>query len=264
MQGGKYGFPPGVFPVSHKPTYGAHPPTPPFDPLTYGTPSRYYDARQSGTLWQDNLLTTPVAANGDPVGAWTAAVCSDGNSYGLTLTASGSALCIYETTAMNGNPSVAGDGVAKRLMDSGATNVAQPRTLYMVYQWKTVTANARLVDTTNATNRQQVFISASLGNKDVSAGSIQVLGTQSTNYEIFSIVWNGASSQYIINGASTATVINPGTNGAQGLVMFADRTGAANFANARMSLYLSYASAHSETTQKTIVAALNTAFNNLY
>lgn len=61
----------------------------PFDPaslFTGGYTGGYYDASDLSTLWQDSARTTPVTADGDPVGAWDD---KSGNGNHLTQATSG-------------------------------------------------------------------------------------------------------------------------------------------------------------------------------
>ena len=90
----------------------------------------WFDATDTNLLYQDSAKTTQVAANNDPVGAWTAKV---GLGTFSVLQATAGKRPIYLTNAQNGRPVVRFNGTTGTYLESAATiNMSTPNTIIVV------------------------------------------------------------------------------------------------------------------------------------
>lgn len=96
---------------------------------TPGRLVRWYDASDLSTLFQDDGMTTPVATNADPVGAW---MDKSGNG-GHALQSTSSRRPTYRTAIQNGLPALLWDGIDDYLRDLTLL-LPPPYTLVVVHR----------------------------------------------------------------------------------------------------------------------------------
>lgn len=89
-----------------------------FSPSQVSDMAYWYDASNLGSLWQDAARTTPVVADGDPVGAWDDL---SGNDYHVTQGTAGNRPT-YKTAVQNGLPVLRGDGSNDYLENTSYAN----------------------------------------------------------------------------------------------------------------------------------------------
>lgn len=140
---------------------------------------------------------------------------------------------VYAATAQNGHAGMQFDGTADYLQGAYTIGgaLSQPFSVFAVAQLDVseVNDNGRnaLIDGDDSTNRMLAY-KLELTTPDqwsIYAGTAAVSGNAgNSNWNIWSILWNGASSQFWHNGISQATG-NPGADNADGLIIGADRIG---------------------------------------
>lgn len=168
------------------------------------------------TLFQDSAKTTPVASDGDPVGAWVDQIAAE---YVQATTAT-KPTYRASVAAYNNQPALQFDG-GDWLRGAFAAALTQPTTIFLVADLSN-TANRFLLDGDDAANRNALAIV--LGNWRLVAGSNLDLGVADTNVNIFCAKFNGASSQLWANGV-TKGVGDPGAQVLDGLTIGADTAG---------------------------------------
>lgn len=99
-----------------------------FSPSDISGLQLWLDANDLTTLWQDSGASTPVASDGDPVGAWTD---KSTNGY-LPIQATTGNKPTYKTGIQNGLPVLRFDG--GDFLEATFNAFFQPGTLFVVYQ----------------------------------------------------------------------------------------------------------------------------------
>ena len=139
---------------------------------------------------------------------------------------------------MYGHPVVRCDGIDDDLQDAFTTGGAmnQPGTTFAVAAHDAATVDDDtsnvLLDGDDGVNRQLVVKNAAAGVADdwrVNAGISVLGGDADSNWNIWTILFNGATSQFWLNGVSEG---GPGASGVQaidGLTVFSRNDGANNW-----------------------------------
>jgi hypothetical protein len=226
-----------------------HDPAETFRPTEIAGLTYWFDARDAATLYQDNALSTPVTADGQTVGGW-----KDKANANHLAQATGTARPAYKASYINGRPAVEADGVDDFLRATGLS-VPQPMTIYVVAKLATSGANLCWFDGAGtATERVRLFTNAG-SSRFLNAGLSLVDGLADTNPHVHSCLFNGATSEYYVDGTLAA---GPGDAGAQlvvGLTLFASRTGT-NVLPGGIGEFLLYTGAHSSGQRRQVEAYL--------
>lgn len=148
--------------------------------------------------------------NGDPVANW---LDESGNSNDA-VQADVAKEPLYETGVINGKPALQFDGSNDYLLAS-TVSIAQPNTFFIVGKSSVTPYNYEFFFD-GAVSRQAFLYSAA--NVGAFAGSLAFTGTPDTAWHIFSIIFNGSSSEIYDNGVLISTV-NTGANALTGLVI---------------------------------------------
>lgn len=178
----------------------------------------WVDATDLSTLFQDSAKTTPVASDGDRIGAW---VDKSGQGNDL-LQASASNRPEYKASGIGGLPAYHCLATGTTFMRAAFT-LAQPHSIYVVLSNTKnsgtshviggVSANAGVLYRNGNPNELQLF-SGSLGPK------LFALGTEDA---LISAFFSGASSSIQENTGTPATG-NPGTGSPGGITVTASNS----------------------------------------
>ena len=185
----------------------------PFNATTDGgvLPSHWY--RADGANFQDSAGTTPAVADGDVIGLLT--------DYGSVVSGVTQATTdnkpVLKTSVLNGHPVWRFDGTNDYLRGSFAA-VAQPFTIFVVAQLdasKIDGGDVKIVDSIDSTDRAMLYQYAQVEADAwaVYAGTRLSGAATDANTNIWTVVFNGASSQFWKNGISVAA----GAAGAAGI-----------------------------------------------
>lgn len=171
-------------------------------------------------LYQDTSNTTPITADGQSVKSWL------GTKAALNPQDTGFQPPTYKTNIINGLPAVQFNGTTQALFAAGGAARAQPQTMLFVAKMIANGAYQPFFDGA-ASNRWFIGEYPS-GTWDlwISSGSDINVGSANTNWNIWAVVWNGASSKYGFNTNSLSTVSgSPGTNSLKGISMATETGG---------------------------------------
>lgn len=151
--------------------------------------------KADGQLWQDSALTTRATADGDPVGGW-----GDASGNGRHVTqATSTKRPTLKLAVLSGKPVVRFDGVDDFLSVSLTQN--QPSTYFIVVKNITMTANDYIFDG-SGTGNGPAFYQRTVGGLDAmyagATGPSPNAGT--SDFKVFSLIFNGASSDAWMNG----------------------------------------------------------------
>jgi hypothetical protein len=164
---------------------------PAFDPLSL-SPHLWLDPSDLTTLFQDSAMTTPVTADGDPVGA---ILDKSGNNLHLTQATAGSRP-LYQTS--DGLHWLEFDGVDDWL-EHGAVGISQPLELGIAARFLSSTG-LRIV----GIDGQQIYRDGTL---NLYAGTVMAGTTLPSNGTDFVATarFNGASSRIAVDNGSYST-----------------------------------------------------------
>ncbi len=219
-------------------------PTEGFSPRQIGGLEYWFDARDPGSLFQDNALATPVTANGQPVGGW------KDKANGRNLVQSlGTSKPTYRSSHINGRPAVDSDGVDDWIRYSGAT-LSQPLTVYFVGKLAVTAALQRWFDSA-LTNQVSTFVTAG-GIRRIAAPTTIDAGAASTSPQLHTSVFNSLTSAYYVDGALLGGVADAGANSMDGLTLFAARGAGANCLSGAIGEFLAYSGAHSASQRQLV------------
>jgi len=106
----------------------------------------------------------------------------------------------------DGNPAIRFDGTSDYLLAS-SVSVSQPNTYFIVAKRDALTGKQNFIDGNSGLTRQEIAISASTGQRAAYAsGGSSVSGTAAnTAQELCSVIFNGSSSVFFVNGALDAS-----------------------------------------------------------
>lgn len=230
---------------------------PAFSPLDISGLVAWYDFSDITKLWQDSARTTPVTADGDPIGA---ADDKSGNAY-HALQGTSAAKPTYKTNIANSLSAAYLDG-GDFLAKAFGTEIAQPGTMFAVAK---LTAglenngvNYIIVDGSETTKRWIFYkeLSTTPDRWGLYLGTMAIGATNAdANIHYFSAYANGASSQLFVDGASSATG-NSGTHNLTGITIGARFDGAAAWWSGHIMESLTYSGALSSANRQSIEAYL--------
>lgn len=157
-------------------------------------------------------VTAITATNNDYISTWAATV---GNN---AVQATGDNQFQYKTGQQNGLPALVddGSGSAKYMATASFGTLAQPYTIWIVMKAGSTASYPAFIDGLSTSNRAIFYGNA--GVWDMAAMTDTNGGTMDTNWHIFCLKFNGASSSITIDGDAPTTV-NPGTNSFVGMTI---------------------------------------------
>lgn len=154
------------------------------------------------------------AADGDPVSTW-----PDETANGHDLTA-GTAPT-YVESGINGNPVIRFDGVDD-FLDVAWGTIYQPNHVFIVGRMQSIPSNAVVFfDSETSNHRHAIFVSGDPNPWAMHAGGTIKDGSADTSAHIFNGLFDGASSELRVDGASTITG-DAGADGFNGLTVGAE------------------------------------------
>jgi hypothetical protein len=173
-----------------------------FDPLTIPSLALWLDANDTSTLFQDDAGTTPATADTNPVGYWGD---KSGNlRHAIQSTANNRPIVKLAT---QGAKNILRFDSTDRLIATFAAPLAQPNAIWIVA--KKPTAGGYYYDSTGGTRHALLSTQPIL----LSTTNVTGAGVTTTDWNVFTGIYNGASSVLRANGAEVAT----GSAGAQAL-----------------------------------------------
>lgn len=198
----------------------------------------WLDASDIATLFQDSAKTTPVTADTDPVGAW---ADKSGNTNDVKQAVAGSRPA-YRTNIRNGLPALLFDGTADFLKSVAfGAALTQPNTIFVVVYIPSTGGAVFLaiVDGIVSTNRHLMTRRNSSNQLRIDAGASLDSTETLDKWVVWSALFNGASSQYWLDGVSEASG-NAGTVTLTGLTVGARYDGAATWFSSYIAEILVY------------------------
>lgn len=179
--------------------------------------SEWLDWSSLATLFQDSARTTPVASDGDPIGA---ASDKSGASRHV-IQATSSKRFTWKAAIQNGLGVGRSDGSDDFLQYGGGAVGAQPIRLFFVANVRTSGALRVFLD--GGPGNDQIYLSdwfTGANKVEMFGGSTFVNYAEVTGaFHLYEFFFSGASSAALLDGASVATG-NPGSNGfASGLTI---------------------------------------------
>lgn len=158
---------------------------PPFSPISL-SPIVWLDASQ-----------LPVVSDGTALATFTD---ESGNSNSPTQATSADRP-LYKTAGANGKPYVLFDGVDQYMVK--AFTLTQPTTIYIVAKYVSLASGATLIDGANL-NSARIFDANGEGELTLYAGTSGPTVTVDTNWHAFKAVFNGTTSNWILDGGPNA------------------------------------------------------------
>jgi len=167
-----------------------------FSPLDL-SPVAWYDFSDISTLWKDTGRTSAVTTDGDIV---LGVSDKSGNAHHLSETTNGRT---YKTAVQNSLSGLRFDGTNDKLQ-SGAYTLNQPDTWFAVFKFSEATSKTIIASNNNVGADQQ--IGRNLGNWQLYAGTnLGGVTAADTAAHVHSMVFNGASSAHLLDGAAGAS-----------------------------------------------------------
>ncbi len=169
------------------------------------------------TAWYRGNSGVTTDANG--VNAW-----ADQSGNGYDVTQATDAKKPDNTDTQNGLTVITFDGTDDELAYGVSlfTAISQPNTIFLVYQWTYLDGNARIpLDGDGSGTRNVIYRLGSAGyNLAFHAGSTADTGTGAdTNMHVHACVFDGASSDYRLDGSYIMQAGNVGTNALDGITL---------------------------------------------
>lgn len=231
--------------------------TPAFATTGGGVSAHTWIYPSTSTLFQDSAKTTPVTADGDPVGA---AVNQGSVAYDFLQAGAVTVKPTYKTGIKNGQPVLRFDGGDK--IQGAIASVAQPMTVFAVAVDSVAGAVTRFMMETD-TGGGRIAVLNSGGNKSIFAGSLLADGAADTNWNIWTGLFNGASSVLWINGISVASG-DAGASATGAAIALGERvTGGSRFIG-DIAEFLIYAANLSTADKNQVAAYLSAKFAIAY
>lgn len=248
-----------VFQKTFRPVFDAGAAEGEFSPSDLSGPIIWIDFSDISTLYQDSAKTTPVASNGDPIGA---AVDKFGNGNDV-LQAVAADRPTYTTGVKNGLSAAAGANDYLRSAAFTGGIVSQPAYMLAVVQIPVNYTSARyVVDGIDATNRQVMLRTANNvgGNSNkitaYAGAGVYVDTVADSTWYIFTWSINGASSYFTINGSLYGS-FNSGALALAGVTLMAYFSAAAGHWPAYFGEFLYYSAIPSEGDQASLISWAN-------
>lgn len=168
-----------------------------FDENTVASLAHWVKADDLTALYQDSSKTTPVASDGDPVGAWVDQVADEYTQ----ATTTAKPTWRESVAALNNQPALDFDG-GDWLQGAFASPTTQPTTIFVVAKADSVGVAVQYVfDGDDGTNRN-LFQFNSTPEYFIHAGATLSGGTPNTNAHIYTIIFNSVSSAFFADGTS--------------------------------------------------------------
>jgi hypothetical protein len=184
-----------------------------FSPLDIPGLALWLDASDASTLFQASNGTTPAVADGDVVGYW-----GDKSSNARNVT-QGTNKPVLKLAVKNGRNVIRFDGINDNLQASFSV-LPRPNTLFAVVKSANASGYKIFIDGTGAGNRNVLFHDGT--NAAMFAGvTLNLPGTTITNWNLFSLLFDGGSSVGRLNGAQVASG-NSGILSVEGLTLGTD------------------------------------------
>jgi hypothetical protein len=157
-----------------------------------------YDARELSANDGDDITTWPDET---------------GNNRDLTAGTAPS----YNASGINGNPCVRFERSNSEYLSVDWTDLSQPLSAFCVFQQVTTDDFDYLFDGYSSDN--VALENNGSGNYRVFAGNSFDAGSNDTNNHVGSVIYDGASSDFRIDGSNVFTNENPGSNAMDGLTI---------------------------------------------
>lgn len=168
--------------------------------------------KADGTLWQDSGRTTPVTADGDPVGAWDDA-SGNGNHV---IQATAGARPLYKTGVQNSLPGVLFDNTDDNLSKAGWVGTTQWSAFAVAKQG--AAALGSVLDGDDGTNRWAQHLRHNGGNLEAlafdsgDAAYTDMQAWTSTSFKVLSAVRGASSVQAWVASTSDGSTATLNTN----------------------------------------------------
>jgi hypothetical protein len=181
-----------------------------FSPLSIPGLALWLDASDASTLFQDDAGTTPATADGDVVGYW-----GDKSGNGKhAIQATPGNKPVLKLATKNSRNTVRFTAADDYLSAAFGSTLAQPWTYWIVV----IRSGGDYVFDGAGSNRQ-IFFTVTVGNIGINAGAgLATAGVTATNWNVYTLVFNGANSEVRANGVQRASG-NAGTNAMSTLVI---------------------------------------------
>jgi hypothetical protein len=168
-----------------------------FSPLAIPGLALWLDASDASTLFQASNGTTPAAADGDVVGYW-----GDKSGNGKNaIQATTANKPVMKTAVKNGRNAVRFTAVDDNLSVSYGSTLAQPWTYWIVV---VRTAGDYILD--GAGSNRHIFFTVTPPHIGINAGAgLATTGVTATNWNVYTLQFNGASSKVRANGVEVAS-----------------------------------------------------------
>jgi hypothetical protein len=178
-------------------------------------------------LFTDGAETTPVTADGDRVGAWKSQTLGGGSTFDL-VQYSNSIRPTYKTGIINGKPAILFNGSDQFLGSTAAFSKAQPNTTFIVLKMITTGAYHGITDG-DATARwaYEEYPGGRWGIWVTSGADID-LAAVDTNWNIWTVLWKGASTKYGFNTGTLSASGNIGSGFMGGMKLGVEGSAYAN------------------------------------
>ena len=221
----------------------------------------WLDGSDKTTLFQDSAKTTPVTADGDVVGAW-ADKSGNGNDVLQATTANKP---LYKTGIKNGLSALLLDGTNDWLQGA-FTQLSQPYNVIAVAQLDATVVNnntsTHIIDGNDAVNRAILF-QRSTPTPDswaFNAGTSIDNGNSDSNWNLWYVLFNGASSDLRINGASVAAG-DAGAQNLDGITIGSKNDGTSNYWKGYINELLIYDPSLSTANRTLLEAYINSKWS---
>ena len=171
-------------------------------------------------LYQNLAGTTPAVSDGDVVGNWT----NQGSDASAFVQNTADYMPLLKLNIVNGQSVLRFDGVNDYLVGSFTGGISQPSTLFVVAQLAAGSVNDGAIHAIidgDDSSRESRVIQYSGVNPDawrITAGTALTGGDSDGNWNIWTVLWNGATSQFWLNGLSEASG-NAGAEAPNGLTI---------------------------------------------
>lgn len=203
----------------------------PTQATTSGSETADHWWRPDQETYEDDALTTAAEDDGDVVGSWDDVLAGDEVTQSTTANKP-----TLKLNIQNGMPVLRFDG--NDYLQGPFTNggqLTQPITVFVIAQLDAGSVDDgnshRPLDSDDNTNRILLGQRAQAGADTWSVyfGTFLDDGASDSNWNIWTVVANGASSAIYINGGSAGGTGDAGTDAADGITMGGDYAGAGNF-----------------------------------
>lgn len=192
-----------------------------FSPIILSSLAAWWDASDISTLYQDNLLTTPVTTDNQTVGGIKDK--SGNNRHAIQATAGKRPT--YKSTGFSGRPYLQSAGAERKLVATFSIN--QPNTVFVVCRYAVISANQSPFD--GSVGARHLFVlTGSPAKYSINAGtSLNSTANADDEHRHHTAVFNGANSYYRLDGTQIAAG-NTNTNALTNPVLFGPYTAAAS------------------------------------